>query len=155
MGETSIPAIEELLPHRGSMLLLQRLLSADEQSACALAHADANAWYSDTEGAMPAWIGIELMAQTIAAHVGWCKSRLGLPPKQGVLLGTRAYRCGVAAFRGPLHIQARLVFIDESGLGAYDCSITMDDQTLASATVKVFEPENFQIFIHSQPDSAA
>jgi predicted hotdog family 3-hydroxylacyl-ACP dehydratase len=155
MGKPPLPAIEDLLPHRGSMLLLQALLSADEQTACALANTDADAWYSDGDGAMPAWIGIELMAQTIAAHVGWCKSRLGQPPKQGVLLGTRAYRSSVASFRGPLHIEARLAFLDDSGLGAYDCSIASDDKTLAVATVKVFEPADFQSFIHSHSNSAA
>ncbi len=151
---TPLPSIEDLLPHRGTMLLLDSLLATDEHHACAQARTDANAWYTDASGAMPAWIGIELMAQTIAAHVGWSKSRAGLPPKQGVLLGTRAYRSHVSAFSGALRVEARVAFRDDSGLGAYDCSIVSSDQVVATATVKVFEPDDFQTFLTSQTGTA-
>lgn len=142
------PAITELLPHRGTMLLLDHLIAADKDHAITLARADGQTWYANTPQTMPAWIGIELMAQTIAVHVGWSKAQKGLPPKQGVLLGTRAYHCDEAVFQGVLEVEAVLSFMDESGLGAYDCSIRMDGRSVATATVKVFEPEDFTQFIN-------
>ncbi|TXG93231.1 MAG: beta-hydroxyacyl-ACP dehydratase [Rhodocyclaceae bacterium] len=135
------------------MLLLDHLIAADEQHAVTSVRADAQSWYADTPKTMPAWIGIELMAQTIAVHVGWNKAQQGLPPKQGVLLGTRAYRCDEAVFQGALEVEATLSFMDESGLGAYDCCIRMDGRSVATATVKVFEPEDFQQFFNSQSNS--
>ena len=144
------PAIDHLLPHRGSMLLLDHVLELADNHARVAAKADCQTWYADHNGEMPAWVGIELMAQAIAVHVGWCKSTQGLPPKQGVLLGTRAYRTEVSALRGLLTIEAHRTFMDESGMGAYECSIASEGQCVATAMVKVFEPENFQVFLNSQ-----
>lgn len=152
------PPIEALLPHRGNMLLLQRLLAADDESATCEAIPDAKAWYADVDGAMPSWIGIELMAQSIAAHVTLIARRSGNPPRPGVLLGTRAYKTEVSRFPAgkALQITARLSYRDASGLGAYDCLIA-DDQgtTLATAAVTVYEPEDFKRFIHEQAHGEA
>ena len=149
----AFPAIEELLPHRGAMLLLDAVLSGDENSIVVEATVPETAWYLDEQGGMPAWIGIELMAQAIAAHTG-LKGRLrGEPPKRGVLLGTRAYHCRVASFRpgSPLQVSARMTYMDEGGFGAFDCTIRNPmSEELASATLKVFEPGDFEAFIAQQ-----
>lgn len=47
---------------------------------------------------MPAWFGIELMAQAIAAHVGLLSMRDGNPARPGVLLGSRKYEAHTPAF---------------------------------------------------------
>jgi predicted hotdog family 3-hydroxylacyl-ACP dehydratase len=98
---------------------------------------------------MPAWIGIELMAQTIAAHIGLLKRRDGAPLKQGALLGTRSYRSTVPSFAANeiLCVHATMSYRDASGLGAYDCRISRGDNVLATATIKVFEPGDFQVFL--------
>ena len=102
----SLPAVVDLLPHRGEMLLLDRVLVVDEPGVTVLAHAGGQTWYADTSNTMHAWIGIELMAQAIAAHVGWRKAQRGLLPQRGVLLGTRAYHCDTHFFEGELEIDA-------------------------------------------------
>src|ERR671939_470173 len=83
-----------------------------------------DAWYAE-RGAMPSWIGIELMAQAIAAHVGLVARTRGQPPKRGVLLGTRQYRASETRFAADveLHITARVTYRDESGLASYDATI--------------------------------
>ncbi len=98
---------------------------------------------------MPAWIGIELMAQAVAAHAGLRGRLSGKPPKRGVLLGCRAYRARAprAAAGAVLKIVAKMTFFDESGLGAYDCSIESNAEEFATATLKVFEPEDFEAFM--------
>lgn len=146
----SLPAIVDLLPHRGEMLLLDRLMSVNEQGVTVLAHAGVQNWYSDLPNTMPAWIGIELMAQAIAVHVGWRKAQRGLLPQKGVLLGTRSYQCDTAIFEGELEITASLSFIDESGLGAYRCHIFMGGCLVATSNLKVYEPEDFEQFLNSQ-----
>ena len=96
-----LPPIEDLLPHRGTMLLLDRMISCDAENACAEYCPVSNAWYSDKDGDMPAWIGIELMAQTIAAQTTLIKVAEGAPPKQGVLLGSRRYQSARPFLCGP------------------------------------------------------
>jgi predicted hotdog family 3-hydroxylacyl-ACP dehydratase len=145
------PPIEELIPHRGAMLWIERLVSASDESVEAAANVPAGAWYLDGEGAMPAWLGIELMAQTVSAHVGWNSRLAGKPLKPGVLLGCRAYRASASAFprAAALRITARLSYKDESGFAAYDCSIHSAGTLAASATLKVYEPADFDAFVKS------
>ncbi|MCB5188046.1 hotdog family protein [Methylobacillus caricis] len=148
-----LPPIQDLLLHSGDMVMLERILSVDDEQTLAECIPQAGAWYADHAGNMPAWIGIELMAQAIAAHVGLLKRRQNLPPKQGVLLGTRSYKAQVAAFAANqvLHIKVALAYRDDSGLGAYDCSISNNTGELVNATLKVFEPDDFQSFLQGNP----
>ena len=147
-----IAPIESILPHRGTMLLLASVDSWDEECLAAVAHVDPAAWYADADGNMPAWIGIELMAQAIAAHVGLLQTRAGLPARPGVLLGSRKVQASVPAFEHgqPLRIEARELLRVAEGHGAYECTISAggpEGQTLANAVIKVYQPTDFQAFI--------
>src|SRR5256885_1977578 len=53
--------IEDFVPHRGAMLLLREVLACDGDSITVGATVPRAAWYLDEHGAMPAWIGLELM----------------------------------------------------------------------------------------------
>jgi predicted hotdog family 3-hydroxylacyl-ACP dehydratase len=146
---STYPAIEALLPHRGTMLLLDRIIAADEGGIEAEQVVPATAWYLDTEGTMPAWIGIESMAQAIAAHVSLCALWRGGPPKCGVLLGAKDYRAAVSGYCAGerLRISARHCYSDESGFAAYECTIAGREGLLASAGLKVFQPADFDAFM--------
>lgn len=148
----ALPPIENLIAHRGNMLLLDRVVDADDESCRTEYTPRADAWYADASGNMPAWIGLELMAQTIAAYIGVHKQTTGQPPKQGVLLGTRSYKSEVPfhAAGTCLCMEARVSFRDESGLGAFECRITRagkQEEVLATAMLKVYEPEDFDAFM--------
>jgi predicted hotdog family 3-hydroxylacyl-ACP dehydratase len=147
----TLPPIEELLPHRGTMLLLDRVLAFSAQDITAECTPKREGWYADARGNMPAWIGIELMAQAIAAHVGLIKRSEGKPVSPGVLLGTRRYAPARAAFPAaqPLLVASSISFRDESGLAAYDCRIEAAGERLVEATLKVFEPADFQAFLQA------
>jgi predicted hotdog family 3-hydroxylacyl-ACP dehydratase len=149
MTDDDFPPIEELLPHRGIMLLLDRVLSFDAQTVAVEYTPRATGWYADTEGNMPGWIGLELMAQAVATHVALTKRRAHSPMRIGVLLGTRRYACEVGAFTASsaLQIHAHNEFQDQSGLGAYQCSIHCRQQKLASALLKVYEPQKPEEFL--------
>lgn len=142
--------IEALLPHRGTMLLLDCVSEATHDTVTAWAQVRSHAWYANAQGAMPAWIGIELMSQAIAAHVSIALARLHKPPRPGVLLGTRCYDARVSAFASgaQLRIDAREVLRDEqAGYGAYECTISHAGELYAQAVVKAFQPADFQAFI--------
>jgi predicted hotdog family 3-hydroxylacyl-ACP dehydratase len=135
-------AIEEFIPHRGAMLLVQDVAACDADSIVVRASVPPAAWYLDAEGAMPAWIGLELMAQAIAAHAGVQGRLRGASPRRGMLIGCRAYRAAVPSFGAGtlLEIAARASSTDESGFSAFDCRLRSGGRELASATVKVFVP---------------
>ena len=90
---------------------------------------------------MPAWFGLELMAQTVAAYSGVQQSAHGEEPRIGYLLGTRSYTCSMPAFPGgaELRIHARLHYLDDSGLSAFDCAIHLEGAEIATAILKTLE----------------
>jgi len=144
----SLPPVTEVLVHRGSMLLLDHLLSVEGDICVAQYTPRRDAWYADANGDMPAWIGVELMAQCIAAWIGVQQWRQEGRPNQGVLLGTRRYQSAQPSFAAeqPLYVTARASFRDTSGFGAFDCSLASaqaPERLLASALLKVFEPDDF------------
>jgi predicted hotdog family 3-hydroxylacyl-ACP dehydratase len=147
----SFPAMTELLPHRGAMLLVECVLVVADSSITVAAVPRADAWYAE-DGAMPAWIGIELMAQAVAAYAGYRGLAAGRPPRRGVLLGSRRYQSEVPAFAAgrPLEVSACESYRDESGMGSFDCEIRLDGAVLASATLSVFEPEDFDGFLQEK-----
>jgi predicted hotdog family 3-hydroxylacyl-ACP dehydratase len=156
------PPIESLVPHRGTMLLIDAVCACSDSHITVLARANRHAWYADENGAMPAWIGIELMAQAIAAHAGLLATRTENRARPGVLLGANHYEALVSAFAPDSHlaIHATELLRSEAGHGAYECVIeTLEDtyegtreqareaQRVAQAVIKVFQPADFQAFI--------
>jgi predicted hotdog family 3-hydroxylacyl-ACP dehydratase len=146
---TQLPPVEDVLPHRGNMLFIDRLIEFNNESLIAEYSPKSDTWYADAEGNMPAWIGLELMAQAVAAHVGVLKRSEGKPQKNGVLVGTRRYSATAPIFTANIQLQihATIFYQDISGIAAYDCNIKNGDTLLAEATLKVFEPDNFQTFL--------
>ncbi len=146
------PPVSTLLPHRGEMLLIDRVLDSAGSRTAVEAPLSAAAWYVDALGQVPAWIGVELMAQAIGAHASLVALAAGAPPRRGVLLGTRAYTTTVPAFRAGdcLTIAAQASFHDESGLAAYVCTIERAGMRLAEAELKVYEPADFAQYLRAE-----
>ncbi len=136
-----MPDIRSLVPHSGTMVLLDRVISADENTLCAEVVIRPNSlFYAD--GGVGAWIGIEYMAQAIGAYAGYRARLRGEPVKIGFLLGTRRYESYRPLFaRGSvLKIHIRRVLQSDNGLASFDCHIDDESGELANASVNVFQP---------------
>ncbi|WP_198120463.1 ApeP family dehydratase [Massilia rhizosphaerae] len=146
----NLPDIRTLVPHDGAMSLLGRLLAADAETLCAEVAIAADTLFL-ADGAVGAWVGVEYMAQAVAAHAGFGARLRGEPVRVGFLLGTRRYACTVAAFPAGsvLHVHVQQVLKGENGLGAYDCRIVdgAGGAEWASATITVFQPDNVEEFL--------
>jgi len=143
MEAASIP-VNELLPHDPPMVLLDRILSIDESSLVAEVTIRPDSVLCDESG-VPGWVGIEYMAQAVAAHAG-ARARLrGDPPSVGYLLGTRSYKCSVAVFPigMTLTVHIRSLFV-EMNLGAFECRLESGDE-LANATINVYQPADSDV----------
>lgn len=141
--------IHSLVPHSGAMSLLGRFLDADDESLRAEVVVTLDTMFC-TDGEVGAWVGVEYMAQAVAAHAGWCARLRGEPVRVGFLLGSRKYACSVASFPvgSILKIEVRRALQGENGLGAFDCRIEDGSGAeLASATITVFQPHNVEEFL--------
>lgn len=133
--------VEPLLPHRGPAIVLDGLEAITEDGCVALAQVRAGAWYLDVEGRMPAWVGLEMMAQAASAFSGHRNTLSGRPVRVGYLLGTRSFTATGPAFPvgTVLKIEVRVLFLDESGPSAFRCEIRHDGRPVATATLKAIE----------------
>lgn len=132
--------ISELLPHAGGMILLDRVIAWEAERIVCERTVRRGDPFVDAKG-LPAWAGIELMAQTIAAWNGYRSREAGESVRPGFLLGTRAYRCDGDAFAtgSTLVIEAVRQFHDEDGMGAFACRIDAPAMH-AEARLTVFSP---------------
>jgi predicted hotdog family 3-hydroxylacyl-ACP dehydratase len=139
--DASEVAIERLLPHRGDMRWVHTLLSCDANAAVVEAVVRDDHPLADADG-VPAFAGIEFMAQAIAVWAGGRALARGQAVKHGYLLGTRHYACQRPhfAFGLRLRIEVECELFGDNGLGLFACRIRDDDAVIASANVTVFEP---------------
>jgi len=143
-----MPDIRSLVPHAGPMVLLDRVISVDEDSLLAEVRIRSDSLFCGQEG-VAAWVGIEYMAQAIGAWAGYTAQLRGEPVKLGFLLGTRRYECSRPIFvsGSVLRVHIQRVFQDENGLGSFECYIDDEEGRIATAAVSVFQPPNVNDFL--------
>lgn len=140
--------ITEIVPHAGKMCLLDRAIDGDAESlSCEVTIRDGGLFFKD--GGVDGWVGIEYMAQAVAAWAGWRARLRGEAPQIGFLLGSRRYECSQPRFAlgQTYRVDVHRQFQANNGLGQFDCSIQLDGQIVASATLTVFEPANAKEFL--------
>ncbi|EJM29419.1 MULTISPECIES: hotdog family protein [Pseudomonas] len=133
--------LAELLPHAGDMILIDRILSFDDEQIHTTLTVRPGGLFSLPDGSLPAWVGVELMAQSVAAFAGCHARQKGNPVELGFLLGTRKFECNVAAFPvgSELTIHGLRSLEDDNGMGVFECHINAPGIE-ASARLNVFRP---------------
>ena len=136
--------IAPFVPHQRRMCLLDRILEVGEEHLQAEVTPHADDLFADTTG-IPGWVGLEWLAQAIAAWAGVQRVVGGGEPAVGFLLGTRRYQCALPFFNfgQPIRVDIFLDFRAENGLGAFRGQLLdSDDQVLATAMLNVFQPSS-------------
>ncbi len=78
-----------LVPHKGKMLLLDRLVSFDLEQTKVVTEIDISEncmFFEDSLGGVPVWIAFEYMAQSVSALTGIFGLKTGTPPRMGFIL---------------------------------------------------------------------
>jgi len=134
--------MDEWLPHRGRMRLVDRVERCDDTSIACTAVVRPDGPFTDADG-MPAWIGIELMAQAAAAWAGARARAGGGAPRAGFLVGARRYDAHVPSFAigAALEITATCAASGDNGMRLFDCTIAHAGRALASGRIGVFEAQ--------------
>ena len=142
--------VERLVPHREAMLWLSRVVHVDEDGVAADAIVDDDHVLADPDAdGLPGWVGLEYMAQAIAAWAGARAMARGLPARPGFLLGTRRYEClrPVLGWNLHLRIEVRRELMGDNGLGMVACRLLAGDEEIATANVSVYEPPDPAAFL--------
>lgn len=137
--------IAPYVPHRHGMCLLDTLLEVGDEHL----HAEVTPRRDDlfaNDAGIPGWVGLEWLAQAIAAWAGVQAVLAGDKPQIGFLLGSRRYQCQTALFTfdQPIRIEVALDFRADNGLGAFRGYLFDQHDRLATATLNVFQPASQQ-----------
>ncbi|EUB84258.1 hotdog family protein [Pseudomonas koreensis] len=146
--------LAELLPHAGDMILIDRILSFDEEQIHTRLTVKPDGLFNLPDGSLPAWVGVELMAQSVAAFAGCHARQKGNPVELGFLLGTRKFECNVEAFAAgsELTIHGIRSLEDDNGMGVFECHIH-GPGIEASARLNVFRPPQPSQYLEQNRES--
>lgn len=145
-------SLEELLPHRAPMILVNGVESYNFEEKTLVAGTqfdEQSIFYVPEQNGVPAYVGIELMAQTVGLLSGiFAREIENHAPRIGFLLGSRNYKNRIEKFE--LHqkykITAQQIFFQD-GFGKIICTIHDDAGTLAAeAELNVYltQSDNFE-----------
>ncbi|MDR7023712.1 MAG: hotdog family protein [Gammaproteobacteria bacterium] len=143
--------IAELIPHAADMILIDQVLRFGDEDIETQLTIRNGGLFNLEDGSLPAWVGIELMAQSVAAYAG-CQARLrGEPVELGFLLGTRKYECNVERFPAgaELHIHASRSLQDDNGMGVFECQLR-GPGIEALARLNVFRPPQVASYLQEE-----
>ena len=143
----SYPPIASLVPHAAPMLLLDRLGEATATTArCEVRVGATLALFLREDGALPGWVGIELMAQTVAAWSGYQGHQRQEEPQIGLLLGARKYQCHLARLpAGSLLTIDCEQLLQDGALASFQCYLRCDGELVAEARLSTIQPDAEQL----------
>lgn len=148
---SAFPPIEELIPHRAGMRLIDRVIAAEGEMVRSEAIIRADHLFFQP-GGVPAYVGFELMAQTISAYDGLRRRRNGKPPAIGFLLGCRKYETTRQYFLRDETVTIEATsLLGEEGMASFECRILdAAGAELASAVINVYRPADPEAFLKEQ-----
>jgi predicted hotdog family 3-hydroxylacyl-ACP dehydratase len=150
MAAVRYPPIEQLVPHRPPMILIDRMIDATETGSTCEVTITPQTLFIESAG-VPAFVGLEYMAQAVAAYGGYKSYLAGEPMALGFLLGTpqlttycQSFHCGQT-----LQIQVTHVWGD-SELMQFHCTIqdALTGKLLQQAELNVFRPQDISSYLH-------
>jgi len=139
---------QQVLPHSHAMLLVDEVsYGPDYGQAMLTVRADSS--FCDGRQGVPAWVGIEYMAQAISVFSGVEQLQRHEPVKIGLLIGTRRYESEVPLFTigTRLNIIARLTDREDDGISMFACEIRDDQRVLARGDIKAYRPDDIRAFL--------
>ncbi|CPR15471.1 hotdog family protein [Brenneria goodwinii] len=143
------------LPHQSPMVLVDRVIRVDNEHAhcrVVVSRESILAPFLNAEGHLPAWFGIEIIAQTIGVWSGWHEQQNTdrrnhhQTPRPGMLLGGRGYRCKQAFFPASSQLDAHVTLLmrDEK-IGSFDGEIIVDGESYAAGRLTTYQPDDNEL----------
>jgi len=143
-------SVEELVPHSGDMVLLERVVAAGEDTLTAKLRVREDGIF-DRQGRVPAYVGIEYMAQAVAAFSGYHAKQAGRDVRLGFLLGTRKFNSNIDSYRcgDELTVEVERLLQAENGMATFECKV-IGAGVEQSARLNVYQPENIEQYLQKK-----
>ncbi|WP_339896815.1 hypothetical protein [uncultured Gilvimarinus sp.] len=142
-------SLANYIPHQPPIRLVDTLVknSPLEVEVSARINSD-NMFYDAARGGVPAWTGIEYMAQAAAVWVGLEDAQAGRPVEPAFLISSRQYTAHqpLFALNDTLRISVHVDLID-GPLVAFTGRIYRDSELIAEAIFTAYRPDNVAAYM--------
>ena len=136
-----------LVPHKGKMFLLSRVISRDMEKHILVTEYDINKdclFYNEKLKGLPAWVGFELMAQSISALSGFGAQAKGKDPLFGFILSVSELVLHVPVLKGTVRIEVTEDTV-MNNVYSFRCAVFTGRETAVSAKLTVMETEDISM----------
>ncbi len=137
------------LPHDAPMVLLDRVCAIGADYArCRVTVDDGGALrpFLNSDGDLPGWYALEMMAQTVGVWSGWHGRQRGEPPRTGLLLGARALNCAQPVFSAGSELDISItLLLQDQYIGSFDCVICRAGETVATGRLTTYQSSDQEI----------
>lgn len=131
--------IKEFLYHRAPMIFLDEIIESGKNFLVAGVHIRPGIPFFEESRGVPAWVGLEYMAQAVAAFAGIRARNDNRPIALGMLIGCRQYSSKIPSFAPGTRIEVRIQELAsvDNGLSSFDCTLTASD-CIAEGRIAVY-----------------
>jgi predicted hotdog family 3-hydroxylacyl-ACP dehydratase len=139
-----------LLPHKGKMLLISRVIEYDINAHTLISEYDVSPaclFYDPALGGVPAYMSFEFMAQAVSAHSGICGRVMGKPPLLGFILSVSSLEIRVPLFMPGEVVRTEAAEEGRAGEAAtWRCSVSVNGAEAARARLTLMDVEDPSVF---------
>lgn len=136
--------IEKLIPHKGKMLLVDKIISVDINTRSLTSQVtikSTDIFFNTELQGVPSYVSFEYMAQTISALSAILNQHTS--PKAGVILSVSNLQSTQSLFTADqqitIHVQENCVV---GNLFTFDCTASLDNEQVVSCTLLVMETDS-------------
>lgn len=143
--------LRELMPHRGKMLLISRVLEYDVSGRTLRSEYDITRdclFYDPVLEGVPVWMCFEFMAQAVSALAGITGKVRGKPPMMGLILSVSSLEIRVPLFRPgdivgvQVREELRLEELQIDTVSTFSCAAFAGPAEAARAKLMVMDMED-------------
>lgn len=145
--------VSDYIPHKLPMKLIESIKDHGERHiTTATTITPSVAFFDHDAGGVPAWVGLEYMAQSAAAWVGLNDEAHGRPVEPAFLVSSRQYRAHAPYFLTGEHLltEVKVEFIEGEIVAFSGAILNSHRQVYADAFFTAYRPHDVQDYLRGK-----
>ncbi len=141
---------ESYLPHRKPMVVLDKVIKVDSDSAVCESYVSTEGVlgsFLGEDGSLPAFFAVELISQTLGVWSGYCAQQNNLAKApMGMIMSVRNLNCAKQKFAKDSVLTTKIrVLMNDGVIGSCEGSVYEGDELICSGVVNAYQPTEAQL----------
>ncbi len=141
---------EGYLPHRKPMVVLDKVIKVDADSAVCESYVSTDGVlgsFIGEDGSLPAFFAVELISQTLGVWSGYCAQQNNLAKApMGMIMSVRNLSCTKPDFQKGSVLTTKIrVLMNDGVIGSCEGSVFEGEELVCSGVVNAYQPTEAQL----------